>query len=177
MTSEQRSDGEPATAEEARLREIAALRLTAHDASETLQSFAERAAQRLSIEVGLVTIVLDQAQYFAGAHGLTGWMAEARGMPVEWSFCVHAVRTRLPFVIEDTEQNALVRDYPVVVEDGMRSYAGVPLLTSRGHAIGTVCVCGGSPRDFSPADLAALESLAREAMELIERRRDTELPS
>ena len=101
-------DSAPATAEEARLEEIAALRLTAPDAGEALQAFAERAAMRLGTEVGLVTIVLDQAQYFVGAHGLTGWMAEARGTPVEWSFCAHAVRSRLPFIVEDTEQNRRV---------------------------------------------------------------------
>lgn len=166
-----RVDDSPATPEEARLREIAELRLTAPDASEALQSFAERAAQRLGAEAGMVTIVLDQAQYFAASHGLTGWMAEARGTPIEWSFCQHAVRSRAPFVVEDAEQHSLVRDYPIVAEDGTRSYAGIPLVTSRGHAVGTVCVLGMRPRRFSAEDIATLSELAREAVEAIERRR------
>lgn len=172
MIEHDHSHSAPATAEEARLEEIAALRLTAPDAGEAFQEFAERAATRLGTEVGLVTIVLDQAQYFLGAHGLTGWMAESRGMPLEWSFCAHAVKSRMPFIVEDAEDNALVREYPVVVEDGLRSYAGVPLLTSRGYAVGTVCVCGASARAFSPGDMAVLESLADEVVKVIESRRE-----
>ena len=65
----------------------------------------------------------------------------------------------------------LTRDAPLVEEDGIRCYAGVPLITSEGHAIGTVCAIGTVPRPFPEEDLAILQELAAEAMARIEARR------
>jgi GAF domain-containing protein len=168
------NDIEPHSAEEARLREIADLRLTDEDAGGALQVLAERAARTLGTEIGLVTIVLDQAQYFAASHGLTGWQAEAGGGPVEWSFCAHAVRSGKPFVVPNATEHPDVRDNPVVRQDGLRCYAGVPLVTSKGHAVGTVCVAGYTAREFSREDMAHLDSLADQAVNAIERRRRIE---
>lgn len=155
----------------ARLQEIAALRLTEPDVQHILQDICREASNALGLPIGLVTIVLDEAQHFAAQYGLEGWLREAGGTPLEWAFCRFTVAERAAFVVEDTERNARVQHNPLVTQDGLRCYAGMPLITSRGHAVGSLCVAGGEAREFSPGDLATLQRYTDEAMRRIETRR------
>jgi GAF domain-containing protein len=155
----------------ARLQEIADLELTSRGVDRILRATAREAAERLGMPIALVTVVLDDAQHFAAMHGVEGWMARTRGTPVEWSFCRYAVAWREAFVVEDAAVHPLVQDSPLVQQEGVRSYAGHPLITSAGHALGTLCVLGTDPRTFSEADLATLRDFAEQAVRRIEARR------
>jgi GAF domain-containing protein len=155
----------------ARMAEIAALGLTSADVDEVLQKTVDEAAARLNLPMSLVSVVMDGAQWFAAHTGLNPWMAEARGTPVEWSFCANAVRTGEPFVVEDATTHPLVKDNPLVQLDGIRCYAGIPLVSARGVTLGTLCVIGTEPRSFTEAEMETLRGLARTAMERIEARR------
>jgi GAF domain-containing protein len=155
----------------ARLAEIAALGLTAAEVDEVLQRTVDEAAARLDLPTALVSIVMDEAQWFAAHTGLSGWLAEARGTPVEWSFCANAVRSGKPFVVEDATTHPLVKDIPLVHLDDVRCYAGIPLTTSTGHTLGTLCVIGNEPRSFTEAEMDLLRDLAKTAMARIEARR------
>ena len=170
MSEKDPSSPDPVVREE-RLQEIADLGLTRPEVDAELRDIAARAAESLGLPIGIVSIVLDRAQYFAAGHGLQGWLAEVRGTPVEWSFCVNAVRSREPFVVEDALENPLVSDSPLVRQEGLRCYAGIPLITSRGHVLGTLCVAGTEQRSFGPEDLDKLRGLARDAVARIETRR------
>lgn len=155
----------------ARLAEIAALGLTAAEVDDVLQQTVDEAAARLHLPMGLVSIVMDEAQWFAAHTGLPAWMAEARGTPVEWSFCANAVRSGEPFVVEDATTHPLVKDNPLVPMDNVRCYAGIPLVTSTGKTLGTLCVIGTQPRSFSEDEMEILRGLAQRAIERIEERR------
>ena len=163
--------GDAALADAGRLQEIVDLDLLTPGVDAILQQTAEEAAARLHLPMSMVTVVLDEAQFFAAHHGLTGWMAAARGTPVEWSFCANAVASREPFVVEDATTHPVVRDNPLVANDGIRCYAGIPLVSTRGHALGTLCVIGTEARAFSGADLDVLRGLAQQAVDRIEARR------
>jgi GAF domain-containing protein len=155
-----------------RLQEIADLDLLSCDVDPILQEIATRAATRLGLPVSLVSVVLDEALHVAGFHGPDGlWLTEVGGHPVEWSFCATSVRTREPFVLESATEHPYHRTNPLVTEDGVRCYAGVPLISSRGHVLGNLCVVGMEERTFSEEELDALRSLAREAVARIEGRR------
>jgi GAF domain-containing protein len=151
-----------------RLAEIADLDLFSEQAKATLDQFARRAAERFDLPIGLVTIVLNDAQFLAGTHGVTGWIAEAEGTPVEWSFCVTSVRTRQVYVVPDARIDEVQRDNPLVTIDGIGSYAGAPLITSRGHVLGNTCVIGATARDFTPEEIGELQRLADEVVAEIE---------
>jgi GAF domain-containing protein len=158
--------------DEARLQEIADLDLLSPDVDPVLQDVAAEAASRLGLPVSLVSVVLDQALHVAGFHGPDGlWLAETRGHPVEWSFCATSVRTRAEFVVEDAETHPEHRSNPLVTQDGVRCYAGVPLVSSRGHVLGNLCVVGLERRTFGEEELGVLRGLAAEAVRRIERRR------
>ena len=155
----------------ARLQEIADLDLLSPEVDAELEDMARAAATYCELPVAMVSVILDDAQFIAAMHGVQGWVKDARGHPAEWSFCRTAVETRAPFVVADATLHPITTSNPMVTLEGVRCYAGIPLITSKGHAIGTFCVAGGTPRDFSDDDLDVLRRLARSAMTRIEARR------
>jgi GAF domain-containing protein len=154
-----------------RLAEIAELDLLGDEVDAILQQIATEAATTLRLPISLVSIVLDEALFVAAAHGLTGWVAEVRGHPVEWSFCATSVRTRAEYVVPDAATDPATKDNPMVRQEGARCYAGVPLISSRGFVLGNLCVVGGEPRAFTSGELDALRALGRKAIAHIEARR------
>jgi len=155
----------------ARLQEISDLGLLSSDIDPILQDVADRAAASLGLPVSLVSVVLDEALHVAGSHGITGlWLDDVKGHPVEWSFCATSVRTREDFVVEDARLDDYHSTNPLVTQDGVRCYAGVPLISSRGNVLGNLCVVGMEERTFSADEMELLRGLAVEAVQRIEAR-------
>jgi PAS domain S-box-containing protein len=104
-----------------------------------------------------------------------GW--DAVSAPREASPCSHVVASRGPLVVEDAAADPRFARSPLVLgPPGMRFYAGSPLLTPEGHAIGALCVIDRAPRGLLAEQAEALGALARQAMLLLElRRRKQEL--
>lgn len=156
----------------ARLQEIADLGLLSDEIDPILEDVANRAAAALDLPVSLVSVVLDEALHVAAAHGIDGlWLGETRGHPVEWSFCARSVRTRRDYVVENAPEDPDHGSNPLVVRDGVRCYAGVPMISSGGHVLGNLCVVGLETRTFSDEEMRTLRTLADEAVERIETRR------
>jgi len=154
-----------------RLNDIAELGLDSPEVDEDLQSIAKRAADELGLPIGVVSIVLDEAQFFVAMHGVEGWVAEAGGTPVEWSFCRNVVRSEAEFVVENALENDIMKSSPLVQEEGLRCYAGIPLVSSRGYVIGSFCVKGTEVKEFTDEEMAKLRLYAADAMTRIESRR------
>jgi diguanylate cyclase (GGDEF)-like protein len=95
----------------------------------------------------------------------------------EFSMCDHVMRIGGDVVvvadIETDERFAHRRE--AFREQGMRFYAGAPLVTPEGHAVGTVCVLDRVPHDFTPDKAQALAILARQVMAMLELRRHVHL--
>ncbi|HEY0776629.1 MAG TPA: GAF domain-containing protein [Gemmatirosa sp.] len=169
----------PATAEDpaihapARLAELARLRLATADDDDVLRALARTAAERLAAPTALINVVYDDAVGVLSAHGLDGWIHEAGGVPIEWSFCRYPVAQGTVFAVGDLAQNPTTQDNPLVTIDGVRTYAGAPLVTARGERVGALCVLGGEPRRFSDADLVALRALADAVVRYLEARAAT----
>jgi GAF domain-containing protein len=155
----------------ARLQEIVDLDLADEDLGPELGELAAEASARLRTPMALVSIVLDEAQSFAGQHGVPDDLAALGGSPVEWSYCQHTVHRSAPFAVEETTGHALVGDTPHTTRHGVRCYLGVPLVTGAGHAVGTICVLGTEPRPWTDADLDVLEELAERVVVHLEARR------
>lgn len=126
-----------------------------------------RLADELDVPVALVNGLLPDVQVLAGAHGLSGWLEEARATPVEWSLCADVVRTARPRVVPDLAQEAATVDNPLWTVDGLQAYAGVPLRAATGQVVGALCVLDRRPRDFTPEQVARLEELATAVLALL----------
>ena len=71
-------------------------------------------------------------------------------------------------VVTDLRRDPRTRDHPVVVERGLRFYAGVPVRTRTGHVLGTVSVLDTTPRRVTAAQVGALSAVARQVAVLLE---------
>ncbi|NAZ88231.1 GAF domain-containing protein [Kineococcus indalonis] len=152
-----------------RLDAVAALRA---DDVEHVQPLVDdllaRAAGETGAPVALLNVVLTGAQVIAGAHGLSGWMAETRATPAEWALCARVVRSGEELVVPDTTADPTTRENPLTTVDGLHAYAGVPLRGRGGQVLGTVCVMDDRPRPFSEGDLAVLREAAEQAARRLE---------
>ena len=121
--------------------------------------------------MSLITLVDERRQWFKSAIGMDGLGETSRNI----SICSHAIAGRSPFVVSDTTVDARFRNYSTVTgAPHIRFYAGVPLVTESGHALGTICVMDRVPRQLTSQQLAALEVLSRQVMAQLELRRSTQ---
>ena len=124
-------------------------------------SLTRVAAQALDVPIVLVSLVDDRGQFFQGATGLLGEIAVCRSTPLSHSFCKHVVTTGAVLSIEDARVHPLVCTNPIIDEMGVIGYLGLPLTTSDGHTLGSLCAITLAPRQWTPRDEATLRDLAR----------------
>jgi len=88
------------------------------------------------------------------------------------SFCSHTILQREPLVVTDLGADERFADAPQVVGGPeLRFYAGAPLVTDDGHAVGTLCALDTTPRTLSDDQREALAALARQVVAQLELRR------
>ena len=114
-------------------------------------------ARRLfSVPIALISLVDENRQWFKSCFGLDVSETERR-----ISFCGHAILLDGTLVIEDALQDERFADNPLVTgEPHIRFYAGQPLRTLSGKAVGTLCIIDREPRTFGEEDVAMLSDLA-----------------
>ena len=139
-------------------------------AEEQYDRLTRLAMNLLNAPVAQISLVDADRQFFKSAHGWDEPWASARETPLSHSICQHAVDAREPLVIEDARVHPLVRDSLAVRDLGAVAYAGVPLITRAGHALGTLCVIDRKPRSWTSEQIETLKTLGAAALAQIELR-------
>ena len=152
----------------ARLAELRRVKLLDTPADDPYDRLARLAAKLLNTPVALVSLVDEDRQFFKSCVGLDEPWRSARQTPLSHSFCQHALEAGQPLVIEDARAHPLVRESPAIRDLGVVAYAGVPLITSNGHALGTLCVIDHKPRAWARDQIETLIDLAAAVMTEIE---------
>ncbi|HEY3124981.1 MAG TPA: GAF domain-containing protein [Thermoanaerobaculia bacterium] len=117
--------------------------------------------------IALISFVDAERQWFKSRIGLTTSQT-SRAV----SFCGHAILEEDVMVVPDAAADERFADNPMVTgEPRIRFYAGAPLLTSTGHALGTLCVIDRVPRELTAEQQDALRALARQVVAQLELRR------
>ena len=117
------------------------------------------AAHLCEAPIALITLVDAGRQWFKSK---LGWAEPGTSRDI--SFCAHAIlEPDKELIVEDASRDTRFSGNPLVTSDPLhfRFYAGVPLVTPDGHALGTLCVLDRVPRTLAPAQLGALRALAR----------------
>ncbi len=153
--------------ETARLDELRRLRaLEASD--ERLEHYTKRLAKAFDVPIALFNLIDEDSQHFGGQVGLPEDLAQAGSSPRDTSICGHVVAENDIMVIEDVLKDPRFAGNPFLLEHGIRFYAGAPLRSRNGHAIGSLCVIDASPRAVSEEERELLRRTADEAMAELE---------
>ncbi len=153
--------------EVARIAELKRMAILDTDEEKAYDDITRMAASMCGTPIALISLTDGHRQWFKSRVGVQ--MTEA---PRESSFCVHALETPTqPFVVRDASQDHRFKANPLVTGDpNIRFYAGVPLVTSSGQALGAVCVLDSEPRDITPEQMEQLQFLAQQVITLMESR-------
>jgi signal transduction histidine kinase len=131
------------------------------------EDIAKLAAQLCRTPAAAVSLVAGERQWLKANVG----MGDFCEVPRRHSFCAHAMHNDDVMQVPDTLLDPRFRSNPMVVgEPHVRFYAGAPLITPGGQALGTLCVLDLEPRLLTPAECAGLRTLARHVMAQLELR-------
>lgn len=155
---------------------LAALRYTAlldTPAEEAFDRLTRLATKILRAPTALVSLVDEDRQFFKSCVGLPEPWASQRETPLSHSFCQHTIASSEPLVIVDARQHPLVHDNLAIRDLNVVAYAGIPLITPDGQALGSFCVIDSEPRIWSAAEVEILNELAASVIAEIDLRRAT----
>jgi anti-sigma regulatory factor (Ser/Thr protein kinase) len=152
-----------------------AARLAALNRYQILDTEPERAFDDLTMlashicgtPMALITLVDADRQWFKSRIGIT---ASETSRTI--SFCSHAIKQPDLLIIADARVDERTRDNPLVTGDPhIRFYAGAPLVTPDGYALGTLCVVDCVTRMLTRDQVEALDALRRQVQSQLELRR------
>ena len=120
--------------------------------------------------IALVSLVDQDRQWFKAKVGIAATETHR-----DDAFCAHAVcEPRELFTVHDATNDPRFANNPLVTGGpGIRFYAGAPIVSDDGHALGTVCVIDTRPRTLSASQQRCLQALARQAAGLMNLRKTT----
>jgi len=114
------------------------------------------ASRMLDVPMALFSLVDADRQWFKSRVGM-----EPGQTPREHAFCAHAIGMSAPLVVQDALEDGRFSDNPLVNgPPNIRFYAGVPIRTTAGLAIGTLCALDTRPRTLSEDEAGVLNDLA-----------------
>lgn len=139
---------------------------------QSFDDLAQLAKLICNTPMALITLIDDDRQWFKSCLGMEGTET-----PRDLAFCAHAIiRPEQLLIVEDAQQDVRFADHPAVTgEPYIRFYAGAPLVTEEGDALGTLCVVDTEPRQLSQLQVETLKLLARQVMQLLQLRATNEL--
>ncbi|MCC2656351.1 MAG: domain S-box [Panacagrimonas sp.] len=151
-----------------RLAALRELRLLDTLPEPSYQDIVTLASSICDVPIALISLLDEERQWFKARVGL-----EAAETARELAFCGHAIlQPDQMLEVADARKDPRFRENPLVTgAPDIRFYAGVPLVTEGGHALGTLCAIDRRPRTLTPQQGEALRALARQVVELLRMRR------
>jgi diguanylate cyclase (GGDEF)-like protein len=129
------------------------------EAGHGVDGWVAEARRVTAAEAAFATIVGDRGMHFLGHDGPPPEIAEADGVPLSHAFCKFVVSGRSTLVVADAREHPALQGHPAVSDLGVVAYLGVPLVIG-GEVFGSLCTVDVRPREWTEAEIAAVEHIA-----------------
>lgn len=154
-------------AEPERLAELASHRILDTPPDERFDQIIETACKLCGTPVALVSLIDSSRQWLKASVGIS--VSET---PRDMSLCSFAIlHPERMLVVENIPEDPRFASHEMLGDKPkFKFYAGVPLKTTSGHALGTLCVLDVEPRRMTQSQQDGLQKLGDATMELLEQR-------
>lgn len=153
--------------ESGRLAALARLEILDTDPEPEFDDLALLASQLCDTPIALISFVDRDREWFKSKVGIS-----ESSFPRLLAFGAHVIASRDVFVVPDAAVDGRFSSNPLVTDGhGVRFYAGAPLLTPEGFAVGALCVIDRVPREVAGVRVDALRALSRQVMAQLELKR------
>ncbi len=126
--------------------------------AEEFDDLVRLAAHLCGVPIAAISLIDEHRQWFKASIGLG-----ATETPRKDAFCAHTILGHDTLVIQDVTQDSRFQHNPLVTGDPhVRFYAGAPLISEEGYALGSLCVLDTLPRTLTPEQEETLRLLARQ---------------
>jgi hypothetical protein len=150
--------------EKKRLDELLAYKILDTPPEEEFDCIVELAATVCKVPIAAISFLDRDRQWFKARYGFDIPQTER-----SHSFCTHTILGEGILIVRDAQEHELFRDSPLVTgSPGVRFYAGIPLRSRRGHALGTLCVMDTRPADLDDDQQKLLRVLGEQVARLME---------
>lgn len=122
-------------------------------------------AQICNVPVALISLIDDKMQWFKASVGTGDINCNERDL----SFCQDTILQQDIFIVADATKDERFANLPIVVgPPHIKFYAGAPLITYDGHAVGTMCLLHVDTIELSDLQINSLKVLSKQVLNLIE---------
>lgn len=153
--------------EDERLAELLSYDVLDTEAEQLFDDLTALASQICETPIALISLIDPDRQWFKSRVGL-----DAEETSREIAFCSHAILQEEVFEISNATLDPRFHDNPLVTgAPDIRFYAGAPLITPSGHAIGTLCAIDRKPKTLTEAQKVSLQTLSKSVVAHLELKR------
>jgi PAS domain S-box-containing protein len=117
------------------------------------------------VPVALISLIDEDTQWFKASVGTGELKCNDRHL----SFCKQTILQNDILIVNDATKDSRFANLPIVTgPPSVKFYAGMPLITFDGQAVGTLCILHVLPIELNDLQISAMKVLAKQVVSLIE---------
>ena len=151
-----------------RLAALKATELLDTPADDAFDRFARLAVRLLKADAAFVSLLDADRVFFKSYIGAGGSRPKIREVSIEASFCPYTVAHGKLLLVSDARIDPQFKTHSALRDFGLVAYAGIPLVTADGHALGSFCVIDSQPHAWTQDEIQLLTDLSAAVVSAIE---------